>query len=266
MTMTTTISATGKPNVARELVTVTASVCRNSVSGDRPTIRAGVGCSRSGFTLIELLVVIAILSMLAAFVVVTVGDFLGRAYEKSTVSLVQRLQQWMDEYRTLTGSYPADGLDAPLADADNQPLRGSAALYYQLSRTIIAEEIYGTRRRAREHPVIAKFEGSEVGDEIEVYPGLHEIYDGWGTPIHYDRLESGGYQPQGGEAHYPELDEHEHPPDPRLGEFKVEGAPVVPKIGPQGRGFDLWSHGESGHEMEQKPTRPVGSWNAAQIN
>lgn len=220
-----------------------------------------------GFTLVELLVVIAILSMLFGLVVATVGSIMGRGAEKSTVALILRLQDWMDEYRSLTGRYPLDGLDSRLEDDTGYPLRGSAALHYQLSRHVIAEEIYGTRKRLREVPPIAKFESRELTPtewEDPDYPGVKEILDGWGVPFHYDNTENGKFRPQDGSVHYiyPPLPEEDHPDDPREGNREVDGRPVVERPGNQGSGFDLWSHGEHGHDPLLLPSIPIASWNA----
>lgn len=219
-----------------------------------------------GFTLVELLVVIAILATLFGLVVTMVGQFIGRASQKSTVALILRLQDWVDEYRSFTGGYPADGLDARLQNEEGMSLRGSAALYYQLKRNVIAEEIYGSRRRLREYPPIGKFESRELTPddwEDPDSPGVKEILDGWGTPFHYDNTENGRFRPQDGSVHYPPVPIEDHPDDPREGKREVEGKAVVERPGNQGRGFDLWSHGDHGHDPLLPPNVPVASWNAA---
>jgi prepilin-type N-terminal cleavage/methylation domain-containing protein len=224
------------------------------------------GASATGFTLVELLVVIAILSMLFGLVVATVGQVMGRGYQASTVALILRIQDWMDEYRSLTGHYPLDGLDSRVEDEAGFPLRGSAALQYELSRNVIVEEIFGTRRRLREVPPIGKFESGELsGGEDPDYPGVKEIIDGWGTPLHYDNTENGRFRPQDGSVHYPPVPNDQHPDDPREGNREVEGKPVVERPGNQGRGADLWSHGEHGHDPLLLPNVPIASWNATRF-
>ncbi len=219
---------------------------------------------RQGFTLVELLVVIAILAALFGLVVATVGSFLGRASEKATMSLILRLQDWAEEYRSFTGSYPPDGIDSRVRDEEGANVRGSAALYYELGRTVIAEEIYGSRRRLREHPPVAKLGGRELtadDDEDPDSPGVKEILDGWSVPFHYDNTENGEFQAQDGSVHYPPVPENEHPDDPREGAREVEGENAVQRVGNQGRGYDIWSHGAHGHEPDDPPSLPIASWN-----
>ncbi len=214
----------------------------------------------------ELLVVIAILATLFALVVSMVGSIMGKGAEKSTVAMILRLQDWADEYRSFTGYYPPDGIDGRVQDDEGALLRGSAALYYELSRNVIAEEIYGSRRRLTEHPPVGTFGSRELTPrefEDPDNPGVKEILDGWGTPYHYDNTQSGRFKPQDGTVHFPIVSEDEHPDDPREGNREVEGELVVGRVGNQWAGFDLWSHGEHGHDPTLPPNVPVASWNAA---
>ena len=217
----------------------------------------------SGFTLVELLVVMAILGTLASLVVVTVGQFIGRASEKSTVSLILRLQTWIDEYRSFTGEFPPDGFDSEVTtrDIDRTPLHGSASLHYFLTTHVVAEEIIGSRKRKREFPPVAKIEGSDLGPEDEDFPGAVEIYDGWGVPMHYDNTTNREYVPQDETAHYGEAANGYHPEDPREGDRVVEDKNAVRRKGIQSVGYDLWSHAQHGHDEEEPPSIPIGSWN-----
>jgi hypothetical protein len=211
-------------------------------------------------------VVIAILATLFGLVVTMVGQFIGRASEKSTVALILRVQGWCDEYRSFTGFYPQDGLDGKLENEAGAPLRGSAALCYQLGRNVMAEEIYGSRTRLREYPPVGSFGARELTlleDEDPDNPGVKEIVDGWGTPFHYDNTENGRFRPQDGSVHYPAVADEDHPDDPREGKREIEGKPVVERVGNQGRGFDFWSHGEHGHDPLLPPNVPIATWNAA---
>jgi prepilin-type N-terminal cleavage/methylation domain-containing protein len=221
-----------------------------------------------GFTLVELLVVIAILATLFGLVVTMVGTIMGRGSEKSTLALILRLEDWADEYRSFTGYYPPDGIDGQVEDEGGAPLRGSAALYHELSRNVMAEEIYGSRRRLSEHPPVGTFVSRELTPleaEDPDNPGVKEILDGWGTPFHYDNTENGRFKPQDGTVHYPFVPEDEHPDDPREGNREVDGQVVVERVGNQGAGFDLWSHGEHGHDSMLLPNVPVASWNVATL-
>lgn len=221
----------------------------------------GVRVRSRGFTLIEILVVISILVMLFGFLAVSAGRLFGRAANARTQGLVKKLALWLEEYRGITGHYPPDGIDSPVRTEDGQPIWGSAALYYFLSRPVVEERKIGGVPEVRVHPPIAKFESSDLTPEDPARPGVREIMDGWGTPIHYDNTEDGKFVPQRGEAHMDEIPDEEHPLDPREEGAAIEGEPIVPKSGIQRIGYDLWSHGEQGHDVNKPPSRPIASWN-----
>ncbi len=237
-----------------------------SPQGDGIPPRSRQGDGSGGFTLVELLVVIAILATLFGLVVSMVGSIMGKGSEKATVAMILRLQDWADEYRSFTGYYPPDGIDGRVQDDEGALLRGSAALYYELSRNVIAEEIYGSRRRLTEHPPVGTFGSRELTPrefEDPDNPGVKEILDGWGIPFHYDNTQNGRFKPQDGTVHFPFVPEDEHPDDPREGNREIEGEVIVGRVGNQGAGFDLWSHGDHGHDPTLPPNVPVASWNAA---
>ncbi len=110
---------------------------------------------------------------------------------------------------------------------------------------------------------MAKFESRELTfaeDEDPENPGVKEVVDGWSIPLHYDNTENGRFRPQDGSVHYPPLME-DHPDDPREGNREVEGKNAVVRAGNQGSGYDLWSHGEHGHDPDAEPSLPIASWN-----
>jgi hypothetical protein len=118
------------------------------------------------------------------------------------------------------------------------------------------------RAQPQEHPPIAQFkQNTELTPEDPDRPDVREIMDGWGTAMHYDNTEDGEFRPQRGEVHVPPLDDDEHPPDPREQEAEVDGQPVVSRPGIQSSSFDLWSHGQQGHEVDSPPSMPIASWN-----
>ncbi len=217
---------------------------------------------RRGFTLIEVLIVVSILAALFGLAITGTGSYMGKASEKATVSVVVRVQSWMDEYRSLTGFYPPDGLDSrERTKEDRTELRGSGALYYHLTRRVVAEELIGSRRRLRDHPAVAQISGSETIDEHPDYPGVHEIRDGYGNPFHYDNTTNGKYRPQDGSVHYHEIEEADHPEDPREGTREIDGKPVVRRTGIQSPKYDFWSHGAHGHDPGEEPSMPIATWN-----
>ena len=150
-----------------------------------------------------------------------------------------------------------------MEDSDGQPLRGAACLYHFLAQeSIVTREMQAGKEviGERQQP-IARFSERELMPEDPSAPGVREILDAWGTPLHYDNTEDGRFEPQRGDVHVEPLEDGEHPVDPRAGTVEVDGAKVVTVPGIQGRGYDLWSHGSQGHEMDEAPSLPVASWN-----
>lgn len=223
---------------------------------------AGPPCGRSrGFTLVEIMVVMAIVVMLFGLVAVSLSQYLGKASKSATVALILKLEQHLDEYKSLTGHYPPDGVDSVVRTDDGVDIKGSACLYYFLSRPVVTVRKIAGRTEKREHPAIASFKATELGPEDPDVPGVRELVDGWATPIHYDNTEDGVFRPQRGEVHIMPIPDDEHPSDPRDGSVVVDGTPAVVKEGIQSKSFDIWSHGQQGHEADVKPNLPVGTWN-----
>jgi len=216
-----------------------------------------------GFTLVEIIVVMAIVVLLFGLVAVSLSQYLGRASKSATQALILRLEQHLDEYHRIQGSYPPDGIDSVVRTEDGEEIQGSACLYYfLLSRTPSVERRnVGGKLSIREHAPVATFKESELTPVDPAHPGVREILDGWATPIHYDNTEDEVFRPQRGEVHFPPLGDSEHPPDPRSGEVQVDGQDVVVKAGIQSPGFDIWSHGDQGHDVDEPPSMPVATWN-----
>lgn len=219
---------------------------------------------RRGFTLVEILVVITIIITLFSLVAVSMSTFMKNAHEKATTSLIQRLQTSLDDYKSKTGYYPPDGIDSPQENAEGTHIEGSACLYHFLMSPIIVEEIVsGVKKVTRHEPVLLQKLGeNELFPENPAYPGAREIKDGWGNALHYDNTEDGVFRPQRGMVHLPPLGDEEHPPDPRDPSYTVGGQPAVSKPGEvQSRSYDLWSHGDQGHEISDETNLPIASWN-----
>ena len=206
----------------------------------------------------------AIIVLLFSLVAVGVERVRSKGAQAATEALIQRLQQYLDEYKTRTGHYPPDGIDYPVETDDGDPIRCSACLYYFLaSKATVIKEIRAGKEFIKEaREPIAKFAGRELSPEDADAPGVREILDGWGTPFHYDNTEDGKFEPQDGAAHMNPLEDDEHPPDPRTGDVVIEGVKAVEVPGIQGAGtYDIWSHGKQGHETDEAPTLPIASWN-----
>lgn len=217
------------------------------------------GCH--GFTLVEIMVVMAILVMLFSLIAVNLGGMQNTAAEKATGALVKKLQTYLDDYHSKTGSYPPDGIDFSVETDEGESIQGSACLYYFLARKrLLIKEKRAGKQFTREEMPPGKFRETELLPEDPDLPGVRELVDGWGTPLHYDNTENGEFVPQGGDVHRDPVDDDEHPEDPREGGLVVEGQNAVVEPGIQGKGYDLWSHGPQGHDMEADPSLPVASW------
>jgi type II secretory pathway pseudopilin PulG len=206
--------------------------------------------SRTGFTLIEILVVISLLIILVAALVANTLSVGQRAYRSATETLFQRLDLSAGTYKDRVGFYPADGMDGQLGveSKEGRVIRSSACLYEFLGRPLRVEKVAPGGRKVVERypsPILRLRES-----ELERIPGdktVAEIADAWGVPIHYDRLEGeDSYSLQdSGEVHLNPTETH--PSDPR----ELEGVYVLEAGKGQNRGrFDLWSHGQKGHDVE----------------
>lgn len=202
----------------------------------------------------------AIIVTLFSLIAMGLGTVMGRASEKATKALFHRLESYLDEYRSLMGRHPPDGIDSLEKNDQGEVVRGSACLYYHLTKTLLIPSKEGGQTRLSQHDPVAKFSDRELTKEDPDHPGVREIVDGWGTPIHYDNTEDEEFHPQRGEVHFPEVDDDEHPPDPRDGTVVVEGRAAVPKSGIQSKGADSWSHATQGHN-KKGACLPIASWN-----
>ncbi|MEE3052997.1 MAG: type II secretion system protein [Planctomycetota bacterium] len=138
----------------------------------------------SGFTLIEILIVMSIIGILAGLVLIAMGSIQKTAKDRATEALVERLTLQIADYYRKRGALPEDGYDTEVKFR-GKSLKGSAALYHQLTSDIFERTfIAGERREDRRDPV-AKFENSDLVIDDEA---IKWIIDGHGTPIHYDNL------------------------------------------------------------------------------
>jgi len=138
----------------------------------------------SGFTLIEILIVMSIIGILAGLVLIAMGSIQKTAKDRATEALVERLTLQIADYYRKRGALPEDGYDTEVKFR-GKSLKGSAALFHQLTSDIFERTfIAGERREDRRDPV-AKFENSDLVIDDEA---IKWIIDGHGTPIHYDNL------------------------------------------------------------------------------
>lgn len=214
----------------------------------------------SGFTLIEIMIVISILVTLGAVFMVQIQSVMERTKIQSTRARLQKLALVLEEYRRINASYPPDGIDTEVRNSDGTAVKGSAALYHALSTSFEYREMAAGIPRRRTHPPLLQFAESELSDENEEFPGVREIVDAFGVPLHYDNTENKRFRPQRGEVHYPRMDDSDHPADIRTVPASKGG--VEEPDSNQSTGYDLWSHGETGHDVDSSIERrtPIASW------
>lgn len=222
--------------------------------------RSGIGSpGEQGFTMMEILIVVSILITLATIAAVSFQSLMVGTKRKATRSLIRRLQLSIEEYHQITGKYPPDGIDSTVRNQQGVDLRGSAALRHALTTPISYSVMIGGLPRQMRKEALMKLSESELAEENSDYPGVREIKDPFGTPIHYDNVKD-RFRPQTGAEHYPPLEESEHPPDPRtLG--LSDGGVATP--GAQSSDYDLWSHGSNEHSVTDE-SNPIAIWNLSQ--
>ncbi len=223
-----------------------------------PSLRAPRGVR--GFTMVEILVVVAIIVMLAGLVVVAAGSIREKMHVDASRAIIIKVRDRLEEYRSLTGSYPPDGYDSEVKNKEGTPIWGSACLYEFLTKEFESvSNVGGQVRRAKHEPLIT-FTQSELSPEDPDLAGVREVWDGFGIPLHYDNTENGEFHPekQGEVSHMSRVEYH--PPDPR----ESDDTQVVPRRGIQRPGaYDMWSHGHGkAHEDSEVPLKAtIGTWN-----
>lgn len=212
----------------------------------------------SGFTMLEIMIVVSILVTLAAIAVVYGQGFMRGVQEKGAGSQIRRIQLAIDEYRQITGHYPPDGIDSTIRNAQKTELRGSAALHHALTTSFRYTVMTGGLPRQMEHEPLMQFKEAELTSRLEDYPGVREITDPFGNPLHYDNTENRIFRAQGGSVHYPPLEDDQHPPDPRTLAASEGGVSEPGSV--QSTTYDLWSHGKTEHDPNARP-EPTATWN-----
>jgi len=215
------------------------------------------GGRRSAFTIVEVLMVVAIMTLLFGLVMFATTSVRKTAMKKATEALINRVRDRIEEYHSLTGSYPPDGYDTEVKNKQGTRLWGSAALYDALTTELTIEEKVSGQVRTRTNPPLMVFKQVEMSKENEDFPGAFEILDGFGLPVHYDNTQDGKFDPrkQTDNAHLDAVEDH--PADPRT------DPEIVRKTGVQRNGaYDLWSHGTTrGHDPNASLKYTIGTWN-----
>ncbi|MFN0057991.1 MAG: type II secretion system protein [Planctomycetota bacterium] len=215
---------------------------------------SATGSSRQGFTLIELMVVISIMLVLASLVFVGIRSAYAKARISRSKSLIERLATATTEYQSTVGSYPPDGIDSAVVTPDGTRLMSGAALTFALTsprpkfRRLATGELQLTGEEEAVLELGKKDYMTMDGDDL-----AREVVDAWSQPVHYDNVQ-GGYNEQSDESFHLIVFPG-HGKDARESEF-------VAQKGPQNIGrFDIWSHGVSGHSIDENPKFAITNWN-----
>ncbi len=208
--------------------------------------------------MVEIMVVMAIIMMLFSMVLFAAAKYYQKGSISSTEALLIRIEDGLDSYKRLTGRYPADGFDSEVRNSDGQAIKGSACLYHFLGEEVTVVQDIGGEKRVKKHEPLLEFKKQELTEEDPDHPGIFEIRDAFGFPIHYDNTEDGKFNAQDGSEHIQETFRDPHPPDPRDSvDFKT-----VKEDGIQGKGgYDLWSYGTGKHNENEDLKNVIASWN-----
>jgi hypothetical protein len=112
-------------------------------------------------------------------------------------------------------------------------------------------------KRVRKREPLMEFKKQETTEPDPDHPGVIEIKDAFGVPIHYDNTENGIFIAQDGSEHVDPGFREGHPPDPRdsidLKAVKKEGIQAEGK-------YDLWSYGAGKHGQHEDLGSVIASW------
>ena len=150
---------------------------RNSIAASASTDRD------SGFTLIEILIVMAIVGILASLVLLAMGTVQKQAKDKATAAFVERLNLHINDYYRISGKLPEDGNDT-VFEREGIRLKGSAALYWQLTNAVKEKIIVAGELIENERDPVAKFSSSNIMKEDSIV----YLIDAHGGLLHYDNL------------------------------------------------------------------------------
>jgi type II secretory pathway pseudopilin PulG len=208
---------------------------------------------------VEVLLVVGILVALMAFALVASGSVMEQTRTRATKSIIERLKLLIEEYRSIAGQYPPDGMDFPVKNSDGTAVQGCAALHNALTSKVSVVMMVAGRPRKIDYDPVATFKEGELSEPDPRYPGAREILDGFGSPFHYDSTAEGKLRPQGGGVHIPPQSDDTHPPDPRTLPLDQGGVRSPGHV--QSTAYDIWSYGKRGCDMSEKPTALIASWN-----
>ena len=137
----------------------------------------------SGFTLIEIMIVMLIIGILASLVLLAMGSIQKQAKDKATKAFVDRLNLHINDYYRISGRLPDDGNDT-VFEREGIRLKGSAALYWQLTNTVTEKIFVAGELIENKRDPVAKFSSGNVMKKDDVV----YLIDAHGGRLHYDNL------------------------------------------------------------------------------
>ena len=140
----------------------------------------------AGFTLVEILIVMAIVGILASLVLLAMGTIQKQAKDKATNALVERLNLHISDYYRLSGKLPDDGNDT-VFERKGIRLKGSAALYWQLTNPVIEKVVVAGEVIENDREPVARFSSGNIMKDPED-PSIVYLIDAHGAALHYDNL------------------------------------------------------------------------------
>lgn len=226
-----------------------------SVTGNPNSVGSrSMAGSVAGFTMVELLVTIALIVFLMSMLAVGAGRYLESASGARTEALISRVSLLIENYHSVTGDYPSDGLEgSDVITSDGTYLTGGAALTFALTQPLVLTERQpnGELRTIGQEPAIGDFRTDELSAPSDGDGQARQLLDAWGEPIHYDDVSNGdsAFNSQDlGETHLDwDEDFQVHTEDPRLEPQNTNE-------------YDIWSHGSSGHSEEESIEDLIKNW------
>ena len=214
----------------------------------------------------ELLIVMGVILTLMALLFAGGLKWRQKAMEDSTTAFIKDLELRIQEYHSIMGRYPPDGLDSEVLSFESQePLQSGAALAHALGTPLLRREVQpsGVIKEVQDTEPLYRFKQDQLfykDEDPDEYPDVFELIDPWGNAFHYDNLAKGEewYSEQSDDTVHLQFCEA-HGDDPR----EIEGEGVDTAGGQNMRKFDIWSHGANGHTEKELITESLCNWTRA---
>lgn len=133
------------------------------------------------------MVVIGILGFLATILIVVASGQREESLVRGASALVSRCVSACEEYKSLKGGFPADGLGKSMRTKKGTQVRSGSALYYQIAQPIETPiRTGGQITDVKIEEAVVEFSDDELTRPFDGDVTARDILDPWGTPIFYD--------------------------------------------------------------------------------